>query len=164
MDQSTRNDFDFLFGRWRVRHRRLRERLAGNDEWQEFDGTCVSQAILDGLGNIDDNLLHLPAGTYRGAGLRSFDERSKQWAIWWLDSRSPHTLDAPVMGGFEDGTGSFYADDTFNARPIRVRFLWTDTSTPSPRWEQAFSPDDGKTWEVNWKMTFTRVGDAPIRR
>ena len=160
MDTSTPHDFDFLAGRWRVRHRRLRERLAGNHEWQEFDGTCVNQPILGGIGNFDDNLIELPAGTYHGASLRAFDAPSRRWAIWWVDSRFPHTLDPPVVGSFERGTGTFYADDTFAGRPIRVRFRWTDTLTPSPRWEQAFSVDGGARWEINWTMVFARAGQA----
>ena len=158
MDHSTaEHDFDFLAGHWRVQHRRLRERLAGNDEWQVFDGSCAAQLILGGQGIVDDNVLNLPAGSYRAASLRCFDPQSQRWAIWWLDARNPHSLDVPVVGGFEGGIGSFYADDTFNGRPIRVRFRWTDTDTASPQWEQAFSPDAGQTWEVNWTMSFVRA-------
>jgi hypothetical protein len=158
MERSARNDFDFLFGRWRVHHRRLRERLAGCKEWEEFDGTSVAQPVLGGLGNIDDNVLELPAGKYRAVTLRAFDERTGRWAIWWLDARNPHNpLDPPMVGGFEGNVGTFYADETINGKPIRVRFRWTDTKTPSPSWEQAFSPDGGKTWEINWTNTFVRV-------
>ena len=156
MNPSTKNDFDFLFGRWRVHHRRLRERLAGCSEWQEFDGTSVAQPILGGLGNIDDNVLNLPGGVYRAATFRAFDESTRQWSIWWLDARHPHMpLDPPVVGSFEHGVGTFYADEMFNGRPIKVRFRWMDTETASPKWEQAFSPDAGKTWEVNWTNTFS---------
>jgi hypothetical protein len=157
MDHSSERDFDFLTGRWRVHHKRLRERLAGNDEWQEFDSTCTAQPILGGQGNLDDNVLNLPAGAYRAISVRAFDARTKCWAIWWLDARHPHRIDAPVVGGFVAGVGTFYADDTLDGRPIRVRYRWTDTQTSSPRWEQAFSPDAGKTWETNWKMAFVRV-------
>lgn len=160
MDQPNKHDFDFLIGRWRVLHRRLRERLAGNDEWQEFDGTCAMQTLLGGQGNVDDNVLNLPAGTYHAVGLRSFDPRTRRWAIWWLDARTPLSIESPVVGGFEDGVGTFYADDTFKGRPIRVRFRWSETRTPSPRWEQAFSPDTGKTWETNWMMSFVRVAEG----
>jgi hypothetical protein len=160
MEHSTRNDFDFLFGHWRVHHRRLRERLTGCNEWEEFDGTSVAQPIMRGLGNIDDNVINLPAGAYRAASFRAFDERTRRWAIWWLDARNPHArLDPPVIGGFEDGVGTFYADEMFNGRPIRVRFRWTDTKTASPNWEQAFSADAGKTWEVNWTNTFVRIAE-----
>ena len=162
MDQSSEHDFDFLTGHWRVLHRRLRERLAGIEEWQEFDGTCVMQTMLGGQGNIDDNVLNLPAGAYRATSIRAFDPRTGRWAIWWLDARNPHRLDEPVMGGFERGVGTFYADDTLNGRPIRVRFRWTDTRAGSPRWEQAFSADAGKSWETNWTMTFVRVATAKL--
>lgn len=153
---SSARDFDFLVGRWRVQHRRLRERLAGCDDWQLFDGHCSMQLLLGGAGNIDDNVLDLPGGSYRAASLRSFDERTRLWAIWWLDGRNPHAVDVPMVGGFEEGTGTFYADDQFQGQPIRVRFRWTDTRTASPRWEQAFSTDAGNTWEVNWTMVFIR--------
>jgi hypothetical protein len=161
MDHSTKHDashdFDFLIGNWRVSHRRLRERLAGCSEWEAFDGTSVMQRTLGGQGNFDDNLINLPSGPYRAVSIRAFDARTRQWAIWWLDGRYPHTIDVPMVGGFEGGIGSFYADETFNGRPVRVRFRWTGTDTASPQWEQAFSPDGGKTWEVNWTMRFARV-------
>lgn len=156
MDSSNEHDFDFLIGHWQVLHRRLRQRLAGSDEWETFDGSSTLQTVLGGQGNIDDNWLNLPSGPYRATSLRAFDPVTRRWAIWWLDGRHPHALDAPMIGGFEAGVGRFYADDTFNGRPIRVRFLWADTLTPSPRWEQAFSADAGTTWEVNWEMRFVR--------
>jgi hypothetical protein len=157
MTSPSEHDFDFLHGRWRVFHHRLRERLAGNDEWQEFDGTCSAQPLLGGQGNVDDNVINLPGGSYRAASFRAFDPQTRRWAIWWLDARNPHSVDVPVVGSFERGTGTFYADDTFKGRPIRVRFRWADTHTASPRWEQAFSPDGGSTWELNWTMRFERI-------
>ena len=155
---SNEHDFDFFVGRWRVAHRRLRERLAGDDVWQEFEGTCTMRPLLGGFGNVDDNVLHLPGGAYRAASMRSFDPASRQWAIWWLDGRTPHTIDAPMVGSFAGGVGTFYAEETFRGKPIRVRFRWTETRSGSPQWEQAFSPDAGATWEVNWTMRFHRLG------
>jgi hypothetical protein len=151
------HDFDFYMGKWRVHHRRLVERLAGSDAWQEFEGTSVAWPILGGAGNIDDNVLELPAGTYRAISLRSFDPATNQWSIWWLDGRHPGRLDPPVVGGFESGIGTFVGEDTFNDRPILVRFTWSDMTATSTRWEQVFSPDGGRTWEVNWIMESTRI-------
>ena len=152
------HDFDFLVGSWRVQHRRLKDRLAGSEEWQEFAGTSVGRLILDGAGNVDDNVLELPDGTYRAATLRSYDPATGQWSIWWLDGRNPRgPLDPPMVGGFSDGVGTFYANDTFQGRPIVVRFIWSEITDASARWEQAFSTDGGTTWEVNWVMHFTRV-------
>jgi hypothetical protein len=114
MNTSSQHDFDFFLGDWRVSHRRLRERLVGKDEWQTFDGTCSVRSLLGGLGNVDDNVLNLPAGAYRAVSLRSFDTRTRSWAIWWLDGRQPHSIGVPVVGGFEQGVGVFLADDVIN--------------------------------------------------
>jgi hypothetical protein len=152
------HDWDFLIGRWSVRHRRLKARLAGCTEWDEFGGTCVNWTTLGGKGNVDDNLLELPGGTYRAVGIRALDEKAGQWLIWWLDSRNPTIEPPPMRGGFKDGIGTFLADETFNGRPIKVRFRWSEITPTSARWEQAFSPDGGATWETNWVMHFTRAG------
>ena len=151
-------DLDFLVGRWKVQHRRLKARLAGCTEWERFGGTSELRLLMNGHGTIDDNVIELPSGPYRAVTLRSYDPGSRQWAIWWLDGRDPHRIDAPMRGGFaSDGSGAFYADEDFNGRAIRVRFLWTDITPQSCRWQQAFSADGGATWETNWVMDFTRA-------
>ena len=151
------DDFDFEVGQWRVHHRRLKERLAGCDDWEEFSGTSETRLVLGGNGNIEDNLIDFPTGAYRAIAIRSFDAKKGTWAIWWLASNGPHHLDVPVIGSFENGIGAFYADDHLGDMPIKVRFLWIRTDTASPRWEQAFSADGGATWETNWTMDFQRV-------
>jgi len=150
-------DFDFQIGRWRVAHRRLKARLAGCQDWEAFEGTSEMRPVLGGNGNVEDNLLHISTGSYRAIAIRSFDPASGTWAIWWLDARSPHALDAPVVGRFEDGVGSFYAEDVLDGRPVRMRFLWLRTDTDTPRWEQALSDDGGQSWETNWTMDFERA-------
>ena len=152
------SDFDFLVGEWQVHHRRLKERLAGNSEWIEFQGTSAAHKLMGGYALVDDNVLDFPAGAYRAAGLRSFDARTGVWSIWWLDSRMPlGPLDPPVRGRFQEGVGTFLADETFNGKPIRVRFTWSKITPTSAHWEQAFSPDAGASWETNWVMDFTRL-------
>jgi hypothetical protein len=157
--ESTVNDFDFLSGRWRVLHRRLRSRLTHSHDWEVFAGTCEARAILGGQGNVDDNVLELPGGTYRAATLRAFDSKTGTWVIWWLDGRNPKRLDPPVTGSFERGIGTFYGSDTWEGKPIRVRFIWSDIAAGLARWEQAFSDDDGRTWETNWNMEFRRSSE-----
>lgn len=159
MNQAAMNctDFDFQIGTWKVKHRRLKQRLVGCDEWETFEGTSQMRTILGGNGNIEDNELRMAEGTYRAVALRSFDEGSREWAIWWLDARSPHRLDVPVIGSFSQGVGSFYADDHWAGAPVRLRFLWLRTDSPSPRWEQAMSTDGGASWETNWTMDFERA-------
>lgn len=151
------HDFDFLVGRWTVQHRRLKGRLEHSTEWETFPGTCETHLILGGQANVDDNVLELPGGPYRAATMRVFDPGAKTWSIWWFDSRHPHDLDPPVVGGFHNGVGTFFADDHFKDKPIKVRFVWSDISGTKARWEQAFSEDGGATWETNWVMEFTRA-------
>ena len=149
-------DFDFVFGDWTVRHRRLKERLAGCTEWVEFDGEMSTRPILGGFGNLEDNLLRFPDGEFRAIALRSFDPSTSQWRIWWLDGRFPDRIDVPVVGGFRDGVGTFLARDVFAGTPITVRFLWSRVDDDHLRWEQAFSTDEGAAWETNWTMDFHR--------
>jgi hypothetical protein len=154
--ERHRHDWDWLIGSWNVRHHRLKARLAGSTEWEEFDGTCTMVPTLNGFGNMDDNWLDLPAGAYRAMAVRVFNPETRLWSIWWFDERS-NTLEPPVRGGFHDGVGRFEAEDTFNGRAIRVYFQWSEITASSARWEQAFSADGGATWEVNWWMDFTRA-------
>jgi hypothetical protein len=151
-----RADFDFFIGRWRVRHHRLQRRLEGDTRWDDFDGTSEMRPILGGLGNMDDYVIELPAGTYRAATIRLFDPAKLLRSIWWIDARHPG-LEPPVHGKFKDGVGTFLGDDVFNGRPIRVRFIWSEITAASARWEQAFSDDGGATWETNWIMRFERA-------
>jgi len=151
------HDFDFLAGSWRIHHTQLVERLAGSTTWREFEGTSVAQLTMAGAGNIDDNVIEHPNGTYRAMSIRAFDPEKQRWAIWWLDGRNPDRIEPPVYGGFEDGIGTFIGEDTFNGIPILVRFLWSNITATTARWEQAFSTDRGETWEVNWIMDSTRI-------
>ncbi len=153
---SGAHDFDFFVGDWTIHHRQLRRRLADDTEWLEFSGTSRMQKILGGLGNLDETEIRSPRGAYHGATLRLFDPETGFWSIYWLDSRKP-AIDTPMVGRFENGVGFFYADEPFEGRPIRVRFIWTPVSASACRWEQAFSPDGGATWETNWIMEFTRA-------
>ena len=149
-------DFDFQIGRWRVTHRRLKQRLADCQDWETFEGSCEMRPVLGGNGNVEDNVLHISTGTYRALALRSFDPPRGAWAIWWLDNRAPHSLDVPVIGRFENGVGTFLADDMLDGAPVKLRFLWLRTDTEKPRWEQALSADSGESWETNWTMDFER--------
>lgn len=111
---------------------------------------------MGGLGNVDDNLLNSPRGAYGASAVRRFDEALNRWSIWWLDARHP-TIDAPVHGTFADGVGTFIGEDTLDGKPILVRFTWSKITPTTAHWSQAFSPDGGRTWEINWDMDFERV-------
>ena len=155
IDLAGAGDFDFLFGRWRVEHRKLRERLAQNDDWIVFPGTLDVRPVLGGAGNIDDNRVDDPAGPYRATTLRLFDADSGLWGIRWIDARLPG-IDAPLFGRFDGRLGRFEHDEHIDGRTVRVRFTYEDLGPGHARWAQAFSPNQGLTWETNWIMAFTR--------
>jgi hypothetical protein len=155
--EARQHDWDWLVGRWNVKHHRLKGRLIGSTEWEDFNGTSVLWLTLDGLGTVDDNVIEIPGGTYRAMGIRAFDAKAGTWSIWWLDARYPERIDPPVHGGFKDGVGTFIGDDVLNGKPIKMRFRWSSITPTSAHWEQAFSPDGGTTWETNWTMEFTRA-------
>jgi hypothetical protein len=155
--QDGRADFDFLIGNWQGQQRRLRDRLKGSTEWEEFDSTLTVNHILGGLGNFDEITFYRESGPMRGVTLRLFDVATQTWRIYWAAENMPGILDVPMVGSFKDGRGEFYAQELFEGKPVFTRFFWTVFSENACRWEQAFSPDGGQTWETNWMADFTRV-------
>jgi hypothetical protein len=153
-----RHDFDFWMGTWRIHNRRLRARLAGSTEWDAFEARGQTWPILNGLGNRDEFRTDFWPD-FVGMTFRFFDPATRKWSIYWADSRHG-VLEPPVVGSFEGDVGTFYGDDVFEGRPIRVRFIWTRGT--SPRWEQAFSADGGRTFETNWTMDMSRE-ERPAR-
>ncbi|CAH9056868.1 hypothetical protein PSECIP111951_01547 [Pseudoalteromonas holothuriae] len=156
LEANAPKDFDFIIGDWTVTHRRLKEILNGSNEWTEFKGRSSTIKTLGGFGNLENVYLEFPDASYRAVTLRSFNAETNSWSIWWLDSRFPDTLDVSVVGSFNEGVGLFYADDILNEVRIKVRFMWDSLVPSKPRWEQAFSKDNGKTWETNWTMEFLK--------
>lgn len=148
------HDFDFLHGSWRVAHRALRARLAGRDEWREFTTRMTCRAILGGAGNLDEG--EFPDHGYHAMTLRLYDEKQDAWSIYWITSRST-AVDPPMVGRFAAGAGEFFGADTVDGAQVPCRFLWSVYGPDACRWEQAYSADDGKTWETNWYMDFTRI-------
>ncbi|GLQ87681.1 hypothetical protein GCM10007898_12480 [Dyella flagellata] len=157
-DLSGVRDFDFFIGSWRTHSRRLKDRLVGSHDWEEFDGTIRSFSLMGGLANVDDTEFDTPEGIYRGVAPRAYDPKTGLWAIWWIDGRNPHgALDPPVKGRFVHGIGTFYASDTLRGKPIKVRFVWSRITPTTAHWEQAYSGDGGKTWETNWIQDVRRI-------
>lgn len=150
----TSHDFDFLFGTWQVRHRRLRRRLAGSDDWDEFEGWARCAPVLGGVGNFDQ--ISVPATDAIGASLRLFDAAAGTWSIHWISSLTGR-LDPVMTGTFREGVGTFYGADVHDDIPISVRFIWDEIGPSTARWAQAFAPAGSDDWETNWVMSFTRT-------
>jgi hypothetical protein len=153
--QSGARDFDFLVGSWDIANERLLSRLSGSDEWERFPASGQYELILGGIGNADSFSTTRDGFDFEGYSLRLFNPATGKWSIYWADNVGCVLL-PPVVGAFHDGTGEFFGTDTHARQPVQVRFRWSDISAGGALWEQAFSIDDGETWETNWIMHFTR--------
>lgn len=154
-EQDAQHDFDFNFGTWKTHVRRLTHPLSGSTAWTDYDGESVVRKIWNGRASLIELEVKGAAGHIEGVGLRLYNPQSRQWNLNWTNSGSG-MLDWPMIGEFKNGRGEFYGPDTFDGRRIWVRNVFSDITSNSSRFEQAFSTDGGKTWETNWIMTFTR--------
>lgn len=156
----TTSDFDFVLGRWIVTNRKRADMLDPEcSEWLEFGSIGEHRALPGGAGNIEAHETHeMPGlGEFHGLALRLYDPQTDTWRIWWSSSTAPGRLDPPMEGRFDGPVGTFRADDVIGGRTVKVQFLWTDFGDDRAQWEQAFSYDEGQTWDTNWVMSMTRA-------
>lgn len=156
---GAKTDFAYFEGAWVTRQHRLLTNGARRGEWDDFPGTLCMTRYLDGLATVDE--LYFPRSGTSGLTLRTFDPVARQWSIYWVSSASGRLDPVPVVGGFRDGRGEFYASDLVDSRPVKVRYLWQVRDHDHARWEQAFSFDD-QTWETNWSADFTRADASAV--
>ena len=150
------HDFDWEIGTWKTRLRRLAKPLSGSDEWLEYEGTSVVRAVLDGRANLVELEVEGPAGRIEGVSLRLYAPQAQQWSLNFANIRNG-LLTQPVLGDFRNGIGEFYGQDELDGRAILVRFVISEVTAESARFEQAYSDDGGRTWETNWIATDTRI-------
>ena len=158
-ERDGQHDFDPLIGSWKYHLKKLVNPLTGSTTWTEFEGTGVCYKIWDGRADLDTIEVDSPTGHIEGLTLRTYNPATHQWRLYWANSKNG-IMDPPQIGEFKNGRGEFYAQDIFNGKSILIRFLWTNLTTSTPHFEQSFSADGGKTWEVNWITDQTRVGDS----
>jgi hypothetical protein len=155
-ERDGQRDFDPLIGRWKYHLKRRLRPLTGSNTWVELEGTGVCFKIWDGRAQLDTIEVDGPTGHIEGLTLRTYDPESHQWRLYWANSKTG-IMDPPQIGEFKNGRGEFFAQDTINGKSILIRYVWTDMTTNSPHFEQSFSDDGGKTWEVNWITDQTRA-------
>lgn len=160
--RDGQHDFDFEIGTWKTHLRRLVHPLTGSTIWVEYEGTSVVRKIWNGRANLVELAVDGPAGHIEGLSLRLYNPQARQWSISFAN-RSNGTLSTPAIGGFRNGRGEFFDQEFLDGRAILVRSVWSHITPDSCRFEQSFSDDGGKTWEVNWIAVDTRVKDEPAR-
>ena len=156
--RDGQHDFDFWFGKWKVHNRRLLKPLSGSKEWVEFEGTNVARPIWGGRANMDEFEADAPAGHISGMTIRTYNAKTGEWSLYWANAANGEISLPPTVGHFSSPhKGEFFDKEQFNGKPITVRYTWTVLGPDACRWEQAFSPDGGKTWETNWISENTRI-------
>lgn len=159
-ERDGQHDFDFELGSWKIDLKRRVNPMTGSNTWVEFDGTSVTRKLWDGRAQINQFESDSATGSHiEGLTLRTYNPKTHEWKLYWANSKDGNVV-VPQIGKFKDGVGEFYAMDTLNDKSILVRFIWSKTDTGVPHFEQAFSGDGGKTWEVNWITDQTRVNDT----
>jgi hypothetical protein len=158
--RDGQKDFDFEIGTWKTKLKRLVKPLSGSTEWVEYEGTTVVRKVWDGRANLVELDVKGAAGRIEALSLRLYNPESHQWSLNFANVRGG-VLAKPTVGEFKDGRGEFYNQEDFNGRMILTRFIIIKSSADSIRFEQSFSDDGGKTWELNWIATDTRIKDIP---
>lgn len=152
------HDFDFEIGTWKSHLSRRLHPLTGSTTWVQYEGTSVVRKVWNGRANLVELEVDGPAGHFAGLSLRLYNPQSHQWSLNYANANGG-TLSQPAIGEFKDGRGEFLDQEPLNGRAILVRFVISDITPTSCHFEQSFSDDGGKTWEVNWITTDTRVKD-----
>jgi hypothetical protein len=154
---SSKHDFDFYEGKWQLHNKKLKTRLDNCTEWTTFASTQEMYRVLNGIGNIDNFLATFDGEAFEGMTVRLFSPKTRLWSIYWADSNEGK-LDPPVVGSFENDVAHFFTKDVFNGKDIIVVFRWDARDKENPVWSQAFSDDNGRAWEWNWYMFFSKIG------
>ncbi len=160
--RDGRNDFDFELGSWKIHLKRLLHPLTGSNTWVEFDGTSVTRKVWDSGASIERFETDGPSGHVEGLTLRVYRLDAHQWYLYWANGKDG-VLGQPTIGEFKNGQGEFFDQELYNGRAILVRFIWSKITPNSAHFEQSFSDDGGKTWEVNWITDQTRVEDSSAK-
>jgi hypothetical protein len=154
-ETSSKNDFDYLVGRWNIKNRALKKPLAGSNEWEEFDATQEFRLVLLGLGNVDIFHTELEGKPFEGLTVRLFDPKTRLWTIYWADS-NVMKLDSGKVGSFTGDIGEFFGREVVDGKDALVKFHWDKRNPKAPIYSRAFSADAGQTWEWNWYSNFSR--------
>jgi len=160
------HDFDFSFGIWKTHISRRLHPLTGSNVWADYEGTSVVSKVWQGRGGLGQTEADGPPGHLEALSLRLYNPQAHQWSLAYASTGGttsvPTSLSVPTIGEFKQGRGEFLDQETFNGRAILVRFVISAITANSCHFEQAFSADDGQTWEVNWIADDTREA-APER-
>jgi hypothetical protein len=153
--RDGQHDFDFHLGNWKTHITHLQHPLTGSTTWTEANGTLVARKVWDGRAQFEELEADGVTGHIEDLLLFLYNPHTHQWSLNAADSGSG-AINQPMYGEFKNGRGEFYDQEPYKGRLILVRQVWSDITPTSHHFEQAFSDDGGKTWEVNFVASLTR--------
>lgn len=141
--------FDFWVGEWSL-------------EWTDADGmkgkgTNVIHKVLDGV-VIEENF-NVTEGRlagYKGKSVSVYNPQRKSWHQAWVDNQ----------GGYIDLTGRIDGENRIfqtgeregpNGAKVISRMVFYEIQSDSFIWDWESSTDDGKNWNLNWRIYYTRM-------
>jgi hypothetical protein len=156
-ERDGRHDFDFTSGAWKTHIRRRMHPLAGSSEMMELNGTVLAHKIWGGRAFLEEIEADGPKGHWQGLSLFLYNPEAHQWSQTFISSKSGAFTGGSLVGSFKDGRGELFSTDTLDGRQILVRGAWSDVRSTSHRYEESYSNDGGKTWEVEFSAEKTKI-------
>ncbi len=144
-DCSECHQFDFWIGEWRA-------------EWKDKDGNInegsnIVKSILDGC-VIEENFNGNPAMDFRGKSLSVYNHNHKTWQQTWVDTQGFYML---FSGGMNEDKMILSRTVQTTEGPVSQRMIFYNIQIDSFDWNWESSTDNGKTWKLNWKISYTRI-------
>ena len=150
------HDFDFDLGVWRTHITRRLHPLTGSDETIQLTGTVTVRKLWDGRAQVEEIEADGPKGHWEGMTVFLYDREACQWSMNFANS-SVGRFTTPMTGGFENGRGELISQDTLDGRWILVRGVWSNITPTSHTYQESYSADGGRTWEVVFTATKTKA-------
>ncbi len=150
------HDFDFDFGVWHTEITRRLHPLSGSTESMMLTGTVTISKVWGGKAQLEEIEADGPKGHWEGMSLFLYDPVARQWSQTFIGSSSG-IFTPGLVGSFHNGRGELFQQDTLDGRSILVRATWSDITPTSHTYEEDYSADGGKTWELSFKALKTRI-------
>jgi len=138
---APEHQLDFWLGEW-------------DATWERGKGTNSIKKTLDGrviqehfVGSWDESQ------AYHGKSFSVYVTGEKKWKQTWVDNLGAY-LD--LTGRVEGSTFIFMREEKRAGQRILQRMVYSDIRRNSYTWDWQLSRNDGRSWESQWKIQYTR--------
>jgi len=161
-ERDGSHDFDFNLGVWKTHIVRQAHPLSNSNETIKIDGVVHVRPVWNGRAQVEEIEADGPHGHWEGLTLFTYNPVAHQWVQTFLNSQSGRFGGDSLMGAFHDGRAELFATDTVDGRAVLVRGTWSGITPTAHRYEEAYSTDGGKTWEVEFTGDLTKASEADL--